>query len=224
MSKAEVTVPSMGESITEVTISQILAPSGTAVTVDMPVLEVESDKATLEVLSPADGVIDIQVQEGDTVIVGATVAVVDTEAKGAPPPEKQEVPSTPPPAKPEQPPPKPPEPQKKESGPSLRQGASDYLKGLSEPAASPSLPEEPVAKQFDARQRRERMPKIRQTIAKRLVQVKNETALLTTFNEVDMTAIMQIRKEEKEAFLEKRKKQANYKERTSHLKALVLLF
>lgn len=208
MTKLEVTIPSMGESISEVTIAQFLVPEGSQVAEDQPVLEIESDKATLEVPSPGIGKIAFQAKEGDTVAIGAVVGIVDTEAQGVQleAPLKEDVPKESAPKVSEEPAPptsKEPAPQPAITG-QLRQGTEEYLASLQEPSqtAAPPSTALPQTEGVSA-QRRERMPKIRKVIAKRLVEVKNETALLTTFNEVDMSAIQEIRKQEKEAFLER---------------------
>ena len=208
MSKLEVTIPSMGESITEVTISQFLVPEGAQVSVDQPIIEIESDKATLEVPSPAEGKIAYQGEEGSTVAVGSIVGFVDTEAQGT---QKPTAPTAEPPkteetkdikadtAKPVESPPQ----EVATSQGQLRQGTKEYLAELQSPSITPSQPQVTKEALPPLAQRREKLPKIRKVIAKRLVEVKNETALLTTFNEVDMSAIQAIRQREKEAFLER---------------------
>lgn len=210
MAKMDVEVPSVGESITEVSIASFLVAEGTVVAEGDPIVELESDKATMEVPAPAAGAVSFVAKEGDTLAIGAKLAVIDTDAKAstsAPAPAKAldtAAPAEEKPAKKEAAP-----PVKEESpassttqGPGLRHSMDDYLSTLEQKKEMPqaSAPA-PAAHKQENDVERKPMSKLRKTIAKRLVQVKNETAMLTTFNEVDMSAVMAIRSREKENFM-----------------------
>ena len=211
-------VPSPGESITEVEIAEWLVSDGDWVEKDQAIAEVDSDKATLELPAEASGVITLKAEEGDAVAVGAVVCLIDTDAqkpegineaseKSAPPtenksqPEKQET--------------------KKET----------YATGTASPAAKKILAEKNMVPSMikgtgkDGRitkddavkatpsmgtkgdrlteTSRKKLSMLRRKVAERLVAVKNETAMLTTFNEVDMSPIFALRKKYKEEFKNK---------------------
>jgi len=211
-------VPSPGESITEVEIAEWLVSDGDWVEKDQAIAEVDSDKATLELPAEASGVITLKAEEGDAVAVGAVVCLIDTDAqkpegineaseKSAPPtenksqPEKQET--------------------KKET----------YATGTASPAAKKILAEKNIVPSMikgtgkDGRitkddavkatpsmgtkgdrlteTSRKKLSMLRRKVAERLVAVKNETAMLTTFNEVDMSPIFALRKKYKEEFKNK---------------------
>lgn len=218
MAKKSVSVPSVGESITEVTIGSMLVKEGGRVNVDDPIMEIESDKASVEVLATESGTVHFTVKEGDTVSVGDNVAEIDTEGKvEEKPQEEKREPEKEAPQKEES---KEKEPKKEaevekaaaEKAEGARISSEDYLKSVTEkreekPAEKKPKSEEPKkpssGDQPSGEVERKKMSKLRKTIASRLVAVKQETAMLTTFNEVDMSAIMQIRSREKEAFLER---------------------
>ena len=207
-------VPSPGESISEVEIAAWLVSSGDYVEKDQAIAEVDSDKATLELPAEMSGVIDILVEPGTTVAVGQVVCKIDTSAQapsaGAAKPADAGKPNPMPVAQ----------------GPV----AQTYAMGTPSPAAKKILDEKGIlAAQVqgsgkDGRitkedavnakvamgstssvrgQSRQRMSALRRKLAQRLVSVKNETAMLTTFNEVDMKPIMDLRKQYKEAFAAK---------------------
>lgn len=232
MSVLEMKVPSPGESISEVEISQWLVSDGDYVEKDQAIAEVDSDKATLELPAEESGIITLKAGEGDVVKVGQVVCLIDTSAARpagsapkaekvedkaveAPVPVKEEIKSAPVPS---------PDPVKKDAS---------YAAGTASPAASKMIAESGIAanringtgkdgritKQdviaamsggfstADAQgwggsrnQNREKMTMLRRKIAERLVSVKNETAMLTTFNEVDMKPIMDLRAKYKDAF------------------------
>lgn len=204
MSKEDVKVPSVGESVTEVTIGSFLVENGSFVAEDQPLCELESDKASVEVPAPCSGVVSFTKSEGDTLEVGAVFAQIDTDAKGeapkaaAPKEEVKEAPQ---------------EAQKTEAekAPATAGGIRESLDEHIAKVQKPQEEKKPVAeKEVAVKQAtsevsttRKKMPKIRSVIAKRLVQVKNETAMLTTFNEVDMSAVMKLRSAQKDAFLKK---------------------
>jgi 2-oxoglutarate dehydrogenase E2 component (dihydrolipoamide succinyltransferase) len=217
----EMKVPSPGESISEVEIATWLVSDGDYVEKDQAIAEVDSDKATLELPAEESGIIKLLAEEGDVVKVGQVVCLIDTDAArpegGSATPEatpaKEEAPNPMPAAAPK------PEPAKSET----------YAKGVASPAARKLMEENNV--KLDAgtgkdgrvtkedvlkavasmgtpgtgkrTSERQRMSVLRRKLAERLVTVKNETAMLTTFNEVDMSAIFEVRKKYKEAFAAK---------------------
>ncbi|MFZ9914788.1 MAG: 2-oxoglutarate dehydrogenase complex dihydrolipoyllysine-residue succinyltransferase [Phycisphaerales bacterium] len=210
----DITIPSPGESITEVSLSGWLKDDGTYVEKDDLLAEIESDKATLELRAPAAGTLKIATKKGDGIKVGAVVASIDTNAakpKSAPaaPAAKAEEPtrvsgvakkvaaekgvdtaSIP------------------GTGPSGRVMKDDVLAATTKPAAAtetkpapkPAAPVAPPAPVGSRGARREKMTKLRQKIAERLVHAQHTAAMLTTFNECDMTEVMRLRSEHKDAF------------------------
>lgn len=227
----EIKVPSLGESISEATISEILVQSGEAVEQDQEILEIETEKVNQVLYAPAAGQLTLNVKEGDTVKIGQVIGSVDASKAGAPKKdspkeepsnkssaEKQEASeekSTPEPPKEketskEQEHSKPKDEEKKENEPAvfeeIRKSPESFIEDLRAPKSqkNESLAIENPADEnkgaAPAREERKRMPKIRQTIARRLVDAKQTMALLTTFNEVDMSAVLEIRKKHKEAF------------------------
>ncbi|MGB4969357.1 MAG: 2-oxoglutarate dehydrogenase complex dihydrolipoyllysine-residue succinyltransferase [Saprospiraceae bacterium] len=217
MSLLDLKVPTIGESITEVTLSKWLKPNGAFVKLDEALCEFESDKATLEFPSEAAGTLIHIAKEGDDLAIGSIVAQIDTA--GVELVEKQAL--------------------KDLSKPALQEfKESHYAAGLPSPSAAKLLHESGLQadsikgtgkegritkedailaitnKQNEIQEeiktadtllskdsivkasrssRREKLSRMRKTIAKRLVAVKNETAMLTTFNEVDMSAIVELR-------------------------------
>jgi 2-oxoglutarate dehydrogenase E2 component (dihydrolipoamide succinyltransferase) len=214
----EMKVPSPGESITEVEIASWLVEDGDYVEKDQPIAEVDSDKATLELPAEESGVITLKAEEGDAVAVGAVVCLIDMDAKrpeGSTPvktEKKEEQPS--------------------ETRVSSNQVEKTYATGTASPAAKKILEEKGVSTtaikgtgrdgritKDDAVKavpsmgtpsadstrggERKKLSMLRRKVAERLVSVKNETAMLTTFNEVDMKPIFDLRKQFKEDFKEK---------------------
>jgi len=215
----EMKVPSPGESITEVEIAEWLVQDGDYVTKDQAIAEVDSDKATLELPAEASGIITLKAEEGDAVAVGQVVCLIDTSAKApsgdAPKAEKKaDAP------KPEAP--------KPAETPKASEPAKTYASGSASPAAKKILAEKGmdanevkgtgkdgrVTKDDAANAQpsmgtptggtrgseRTKLSMLRRKVAERLVSAKNETAMLTTFNEVDMSPIFALRNEYKEAF------------------------
>lgn len=228
----DIIVPPMGESISEATIARWLKHQGESVTMDEPLVELETDKVTLEVSSPATGVLtDIFVKEGDTVNVGALIGRVtegdspkslketseklapqeinNANANVSPKPESHALEDTP-------------------LSPSVRklvaenqidpryiegQGKSGRLtkgdvlsfldKGKEKEVTESSPPQSLQKSANDPRVERVRMSRLRQRIAERLKQAQNTAAILTTFNEVDMTNVMELRKRLKDSFEKK---------------------
>lgn len=209
-------VPTIGESINEVTLSRWLVKDGDIVALDQSLCEFESDKATLEFPSEKSGKIKIIAQEGADLKIGDEIATLDTDfavaaAVKTEAPVKEETPVAP-------------QEVKKElhvtplaekiaeenkvdvskvpgTGTGGRITKDDVLRFIKEGAS----PKEIIAarKQNSRNQTQEKVSKLRKTIAKRLVAVKNETAMLTTFNEVDMSAVMAVREKYKAAFEKK---------------------
>ena len=197
----DIKIPSMGESISEVTIGNILKPSGTYVKADEEILELETDKVNQVLYAPAAGVLNLKVKENDTVKIGDVIGAVDGDA-AAP---KEVAPKEAPAAKKEEPAPTPPPTQVAASKTgNARKMKEDFLADLSAPQkAAPAQSPAPKPKRIAAegRESRKRMPKIRQVIANRLLEASQTTAMLTTFNEVDMSAILELREKYKEVFL-----------------------
>ena len=224
----EIKVPTLGESVTEATIGQWFKKAGEAVTVDEPLVELETDKVTVEVPAPASGVLtDIVVDEGDTVEVGALLATL-TEGAGAPAAAKKAEPAkaAAAPAKAAPAPAAtgnggmPPAPAARKlmveqgveasqvagsgkRGQVLKEDVLSFAEGGNVPAVAPAQMRSPVAPDDESREERVRMSKLRQTIARRLKDAQNTAAMLTTFNEVDMTAIIALRKHYKDLFEKK---------------------
>lgn len=226
-------VPVIGESINEVTLSQWLKPDGSFVKLDEPICEFESDKATLEFPAEAEGKLIHVAKEGDDLAIGALVARIDTSVKStteAPPTTKPVEPTPPtPPATPKKPEATKPIPSPS-AGKILREGnvdpsnvegsgkegritKADALQAITEKPVQPVVTPTPPATTtktpsiesalFSRSDRREKMTRMRRTIAKRLVSAKNNTAMLTTFNEVDMTAILALRAKYQDQFVAK---------------------
>ncbi len=242
MSKVEMRVPTIGESVTEVTLSQWLKGNGEYVRLDEPICEFESDKATLEFPAEASGQLEWVAAEGDDLEIGALVARIDTNVAA--------------PAESQTPPPQPAEaaekPVEKASAKEVEAPVSvqpSYASGHPSPAAAKLIRENQLSKAeisatgkggritkedvqraiankakapaptpatngtptpgkaaptpFSRETTRKKMSRMRRTISRRLVSAKNNTAMLTTFNEVDLTNIIAIRKKYQEEFVEK---------------------
>ncbi len=222
----ELKIPSVGESVTQVTIAAWLKEDGDYVEMDEAVAELESDKATVELNAEKSGVLKILVEEGEDVEIGAVVATIDTDAaapegtSAAPEPVKEAAP-----AKAESPAPQAEKPKESTN--------TNYATGTPSPAAGKILAEKGISTnavqgtgkdgritKYDAMlaeagasnystpaepsrgQEREKMSNLRKTIARRLVAAKNETAMLTTFNEVNMQPIFDTRNKYKDQFRE----------------------
>lgn len=231
MSVLEMKVPSPGESITEVEIATWLVKDGDYVEKDQPIAEVDSDKATLELPAEQSGIITLKAEEGDVVQVGQVVCLIDMDAarpEGAAPaaeaPKQEEAPKAAEPAKQEAPKPAAPvaAPQTYATG-APSPAAKKILdeKGMNaaqvsgtgrdgritktdaELAAVPALGGSPLTATGSRSTTTTKLSVLRRKIAQRLVSVKNETAMLTTFNEVDMSEIFRLRKLYKEEFAQK---------------------
>jgi len=218
-------VPSPGESITEVEIATWLVADGDYVEKDQPIAEVDSDKATLELPAEESGIITLKAEEGDAVAVGAVVCLIDTSAKkpGGKSVDSGQSQSS---EKKEEKKAEAPKEEKKETKPET------YASGTASPAAKKVLAEKGIDSKSvkgtgkDGRitkddavnatpsmgtntsggsrgTERKKMSMLRRKVAERLVAVKNETAMLTTFNEVNMQPIFDLRNEYKEDFKSK---------------------
>ena len=237
MSLVEMKVPVIGESVTEVTLSQWLKGNGEFVKMDEPICEFESDKATLEFPAEASGKLVYVAAEGDDLEIGALVATIDTSVtagasteSASAPPAKEEVKAA--------------EPVAMETAASSATYASghpspaagkimkenglsandvsgtgkdgritkeDAQKAATAKASAPTpatksaaaTPTPAAMTSFSRGTSRKKMSRMRRTIATRLVDAKNNSAMLTTFNEVDLTEIMKLRKAHQEKFVER---------------------
>jgi 2-oxoglutarate dehydrogenase E2 component (dihydrolipoamide succinyltransferase) len=251
----EIRVPTLGESVVEATVGQWFKEAGDAVSADEPLVELETDKVTVEVPAPASGVLsEIVVKSGDTVEVGALLGAIDGDGKAKPAekpskkngktaaiaeaksePAPKEVETAPQPALGElkalqrepqireevAPGVMPPSPaaRKLMAERGLKPGdvkgsgrrgqilkgdviaeAADTILARERAPKPPAQPRAPVAPTDEAREERVRMTRLRQTIAKRLKEAQDTAAMLTTFNDVDMSAILKIRKDYREDF------------------------
>ncbi len=180
----EVVVPSVGESITEVTFSKQIIKEGEYAEKDAPIFELESDKASVEVTAPMAGIVHYTAKIGETLKIGAKVCALEEGKAPAPSVSKEVVAAAPPVLQTK----------------GIKMSPDQFLQELRE-EPKPVIVEKEVAKAQAEDQRREPLSKLRKVIAKRLVEVKNQTAMLTTFNEVDLFEIVAIRNREKEPFL-----------------------
>jgi len=235
---AEIRVPTLGESVTEATIGKWFKKAGDRVAVDEPLVELETDKVTIEVPAPAAGVLtDVAVKDGDTVAVGALLGAIK-EGSGAVPAKPQAKPAEAAPRSAPAPQPAPAKPAAAAAAegtlaPSVRKIAAetgvdpsavagtgkdgrvtkgDMLAAIERAAAQPTPVAAPAAAVHvrapsppddAAREERVRMTRLRQTIARRLKDAQNTAAMLTTFNEVDMTHVMALRAQYRELFEKK---------------------
>lgn len=225
----EMKIPSPGESVTEVVIETWLKQDGEYVEMDEALAEIQSDKAMLSLNAEKSGVLKIKVQAGETVPVGSVACTIDTDAAAPAKAVKAETKSEPSTSTPTVaassssqsyaaglPSPAASKVMKDQgidpnsvngTGKDGRVTKSDVVT-QGKPAAAPAAKPAPVAPQSapvfagERSERREKMSQLRKKIAQRLVSVKNETAMLTTFNEVDLTAVMEIRKKYKDKFKE----------------------
>lgn len=211
MATLDVVIPAVGESITEVVIGKWFKKNGESVRMDDMLCELETDKATMEVNAEQAGILEILVPEGTTVAVGALVARIQTDAaEGGPASDAPAAPVASAAAAPAAAPPAPTAAPPAPAAAALAMSSAPSVPDSSAPLASSSLA--PVSNRPDpivrssgpsGPQRRERMSQLRKTIARRLVAVKNETAMLTTFNEVNMGPLMEMRSRYKDSFKER---------------------
>jgi 2-oxoglutarate dehydrogenase E2 component (dihydrolipoamide succinyltransferase) len=239
----EIRVPTLGESVTEATIGRWFKKAGDEVKVDEPLVELETDKVTIEVPAPTAGVLSgIAAKDGETVAVGALLGEIKpgagagasvAPAKAAPAPAAKPAPAPAAPAAQATPAPVKSAPADAPLAPSVRKLASetgidastvpgsgkdgrvtkgDMLAEIERAAAQPTPVPQPAASvqvrapsppDDAAREERVRMTRLRQTIARRLKDAQNTAAMLTTFNEVDMTHVMALRNQYKDLFEKK---------------------
>ena len=221
----EMRVPEVGESITEVTLASWIKNDGDYVELDENIADIDSDKASFELPAEANGTLRIVAKEGDILEIGALICKIEVSEAPVAAPENKEAPA---------------------ATAQVATATGSYAKGHPSPAAAKILAEKgispeavtgtgvdgritkqdaqaaqpevasakpakalaaeaaPIVSSGNRNQRREKMTSLRKTIARRLVAAKNETAMLTTFNEVDMKPVMDIRKKYKEQFKEKK--------------------
>ncbi|MBS0988710.1 2-oxoglutarate dehydrogenase complex dihydrolipoyllysine-residue succinyltransferase [Acetobacter okinawensis] len=223
----EIKVPTLGESVTTATIAKWLKQPGDAVKEDEPVVELETDKVSVEVAAPQAGVLGPQaVKEGDEVEVGALLATVEPGKAGAAPAAKA--------AAPEKKVEAPAAPAAKPAAPAVDSAAAlpaarkimaenglnagqvgqgsglggritkgDVLGFLSQPQAAAPAAAPKAARKDDPREERVKMTRLRRTIARRLKEAQNTAAMLTTFNEIDMSGAMALRAEFQDSFVKK---------------------
>jgi 2-oxoglutarate dehydrogenase E2 component (dihydrolipoamide succinyltransferase) len=231
LSSLEIKVPPVGESITEVTLSRWIKKDGDAVEMDEAIAELESDKATFELTAEKAGTLKTIAKEGDTLAIGAVVCTIEGGAGAAAPAATPVTPAVADKVN-ESPQAAPSAGTTYASGtPSpaaakilaekgidttsvngtgvdgrITKGDALNAQNTPAPAAKPAaapVVAAPAAPQGPRSDRREKMSSLRKTVARRLVAVKNETAMLTTFNEVDMQPIMELRGKYKDKFKEK---------------------
>jgi 2-oxoglutarate dehydrogenase E2 component (dihydrolipoamide succinyltransferase) len=237
---AEIRVPTLGESITEATIGKWFKKPGEAVAVDEPLVELETDKVTIEVPAPAAGVLsEIAAKDGDTVAVGALLGQIKEGAGAAPSkstpapagrPDQKTATTAPIAAGPEEPRPRVPPKPDMPVAPSVRRLSAesgmdpgsvagsgkdgrvtkgDMMAAIERAASQPTPVAQPAAAvqvrapspaDDASREERVKMSRLRATIARRLKDAQNTAAMLTTFNEADMSAVMALRNQYKEIF------------------------
>lgn len=195
--KVEIKVPAMGESITEATVGEILKTSGSSVAMDDELLELETDKVNQVLYAPEAGVVTLTVSTDDVVKIGQVIGYVDSEATVATP-EPAPEPKTEPASEAPKPAPAPVE------GPAVRQSREAFLTekpAAPEPTPAPAPALVPKTEPGERHETRRKMSKIRKVIARRLVESQQTTAMLTTFNEVDLSEVMALRAKYKEQFI-----------------------
>lgn len=200
----EIKVPSLGESVSEATISRIIKTSGSLVHQNDEIIELETDKVNQVLYASQSGQLSLMVKVGDKVRVGQSIGSIDTnivmeQLKNESTPisskaaesslsKSSKVPTTP-----------------------VRKMAQESIQSLKDPQPSLEVQSQPESNvsliksssNSEGKGQRSKMSSLRKTIAQKLVEVKNTTAMLTTFNEVDMTKVIEIRTKEQENFLKK---------------------
>ena len=250
MSKmVDIAVPAAGESVTEADVSVILTPTGTYVDVDEPILELETDKASMPLNAPCAGRVEVLVEEGATVNVGDIVARIDPGAEGEAKPAAKKVvadePATPVAVEKKNTPAPEPKPAKDVSAPVPTTGSAtlsaspsakslmananlsldqvvgtgrggritkeDAIYAIQNPRSrvlpAPPMPDLGFGASLPKtivgeRESRKKMTRLRKVVAKRLVEAQQTAAMLTTFNEIDMSNVMDLRKKYKDRFKE----------------------
>jgi 2-oxoglutarate dehydrogenase E2 component (dihydrolipoamide succinyltransferase) len=212
MTHLEIKVPAMGESITEATVGNIIKPSGSDVKMDDEILELETDKVNQVLYAGQAGKLNLTVKPDEVVKIGQVIGTIEGNgANKEPPPKEAEEPkkekqaveekkeAAPKAEKKETPTAQKPSPAQR----GIRQSKEAYVSELSEKKPAEKKPSNEPVKKIEKSERsetRRRMTKIRKVIAKRLVEAKSATAMLTTFNEVDLTEVMSLRSKYKDSF------------------------
>lgn len=215
----EIIVPNLGESVSEAIVAKWFKKPGEAVKQDEPIVELETDKVTMEVNAPASGALkEITAKEGDKVEVGGKLGLIDVGAAGSASAAKPASTPAPAPSAAPSPAPAPATATSAQPGPAARKALEESgldaksISGTGKDgritkgdvqAAQSSGAAKPAAKGGDRSEERVRMSKLRQTIARRLKESQNTAAILTTFNEIDMTNVMELRNTYKDAFEKK---------------------
>lgn len=194
MTKVEIKIPEMGESVNEVTVATLLKENGAVVKMDDELIELETDKVNQVLNAAQAGKLEWTVKVDDVLTVGAVIGTIDTSVAPSTPAPAVEAPK-------EETPAPPPAAEKPAEGPSARMMEQEFVADLKAP--SPTVPAPAAPKPTGERETRKRMSKIRQVIARRLLEAKQTTAMLTTFNEIDMSAVMELRKQYQEQFVKK---------------------
>ncbi|HEY4831842.1 MAG TPA: 2-oxoglutarate dehydrogenase complex dihydrolipoyllysine-residue succinyltransferase [Waddliaceae bacterium] len=220
--KQEIKIPPMGESITEATVSTILKPTGSQVEADDEILELETDKVNQVLYAPQTGLITLNVNANDTVKIGQVIGYVEGDGKKGRQPEKAEAGKETKTkfskeqegSQKEEAPSEQPSPWQVKEGASARFTKEAFLEGLSTPSEKPSealkkvtfkevIPQPAIG--GTRRETRRKMSKIRKVIASRLVEAQQTTAMLTTFNEVDLSCVIELRGKYQEQFQKEHK-------------------
>ncbi|MBS0652543.1 MAG: dihydrolipoyllysine-residue succinyltransferase [Verrucomicrobia bacterium] len=204
--KIEIKIPSMGESVSEAIVSNIIKPTGSLVKTDEEIIELETDKVNQVLYAPQGGQLTLTVKAEDRVTIGQVIGFVDTSVQA---PASSPAAPTPPSPTPAAPAPVAAAPQAmpQPAQESARKMMPDFAKEAKEgPKEAPkAAAQAPAAKPQAAEgtSTRKKMTGLRKVIAQRLVEAKNQTAMLTTFNEIDMSTVMEIRNREKDTFIKK---------------------
>ncbi|MBX3720168.1 MAG: dihydrolipoyllysine-residue succinyltransferase [Parachlamydiales bacterium] len=200
--KVEIKIPTMGESVSEAIVSNIIKPSGSMVKTDEEILELETDKVNQVLYAPQAGQLTLTVKAEDRVTIGQVIGYVDTSVQAAASPPSAPAPAAPVPTTQAAAPQAMPQPIQDSARKMMPDFAKEAKEGPKEaPKPAPQTPKQPAAS--DGSATRKKMTGLRKVIAQRLVEAKNQTAMLTTFNEIDMSTVMEIRNREKDTFIKK---------------------
>jgi 2-oxoglutarate dehydrogenase E2 component (dihydrolipoamide succinyltransferase) len=198
--KVEIKVPAVGESVSEAVVARIIKNSGSEVKKEDELIELETDKVNQVIYAPESGLLTLKVKVEDRVKIGDVIGFIDTDkvAPSKAEPQKEAKKAIKPPEKPS------------ESAQGARHSQEAYLASVGQKLPSKAVFDPPQkaseskhlkTNELDkSSQKRVRLSGLRRTVAQRLVEVKNTTAMLTTFNEVDMSNVMKIRQDEKDEF------------------------
>lgn len=190
----DIIVPSFGESVSEAVVVKLLKESGSLVSKDEEIIELETDKINSTILAPDSGKLTLSIKIEDRVKIGENIGFVDNSAQ---------VPTKEPSVQVDKPLVKQEIPTIVLSKEPIRIDQKSYLDSLGEVPKIEKIEEKLQIQEKPTDQKRTKMSSLRKTIARKLVEVKNQTAMLTTFNEVDMSTVMEIRQKEQEDFVKK---------------------